>query len=40
MKQTPGEEFGKDVAEKRCWHLALTSFAVEVWEKSEKPIYP
>jgi len=30
------KEFGEHVAEKRGWHWALTSFAVEVWGETEK----
>lgn len=30
------KEFGKHVVEKRGWHWALTSFAVEIWGTAEK----
>jgi hypothetical protein len=28
-------EFGEQVAEKRVWHWALTSFAAEAWNKTK-----
>jgi hypothetical protein len=35
MNKLLKEEFGEQVAEKRGWHWALTSFAVQVWGESE-----
>lgn len=32
------KEFGEYVAEKRGWHWALTSFAVEAWGETEKDV--
>ncbi|MEO0249725.1 MAG: hypothetical protein ABIN58_09385, partial [candidate division WOR-3 bacterium] len=31
MNKRLKKEFGEQVAEKRGWHWALTSFAVDVW---------
>jgi hypothetical protein len=36
MNKRTGKEFGEKVAEKRGWHWALTSFAVDAWCKSEQ----
>jgi len=30
------KEFGEHIAEKRGWHWALTSFAIEIWGETEK----
>ena len=30
------KEFGEHIAEKRGWHWALTSFAIEAWNDTEK----
>jgi hypothetical protein len=30
------KEFGECIAEQRGWHWALTSFAVEAWDKTER----
>jgi len=30
------KEFGEHIAEKRGWHWALTSFAVETWGETDK----
>lgn len=30
------EEFGEHIAEKRGWHWALTSFALEAWSETER----
>jgi hypothetical protein len=35
MNKRLEKEFGEHVAEKRGWHWALTSFAVEAWGKTE-----
>jgi hypothetical protein len=31
------KEFGEHVAEKRGWHWALTSFAIQVWQETSIP---
>jgi hypothetical protein len=36
MNKRLEKEFGEHVAEKRGWHWALTSFALEVWGETEK----
>ena len=36
MNKRLGKEFGEKVAEKRGWHWALTSFALEVWGETER----
>ncbi len=36
MNRRLEREFGEAVSEKRGWHWALTSFAVESWGKSKK----
>ena len=36
MNKRLEKEFGEYVVEKRGWHWALTSFAVEVWGETEK----
>jgi hypothetical protein len=38
MNKRLEKEFGEHIAEKRCWHWALTSFAVEVWGKSKSEV--
>ena len=38
MNKRLEKEFGEHVAEKRGWHWALTSFAVEIWSETEKKI--
>jgi len=35
MNKQLEKEFGEHVAEKRDWHWALTSFAIEAWGESE-----
>jgi len=35
MNERLEEEFGEYVAEKRGWHWALTSFAMEIWGETE-----
>lgn len=30
------KEFGENASEKRGWHLALTGFAMEIWDNPEK----
>jgi hypothetical protein len=30
------KEFGEQVAEKRGWHWALTSFVVDAWRETSK----
>ncbi len=30
------KEFGEHIVEKRSWHWALTSFAIEIWGDTEK----
>lgn len=35
MNKRLEKEFGECIAEKRGWHWALTSFAVEVWGETE-----
>jgi hypothetical protein len=35
MNKRLKEEFGEHVAEKRGWHWALTSFAVDVWRETD-----
>ena len=35
MNKRLEKELGEHVAEKRGWHWALTSFAVEAWDKTE-----
>jgi len=35
MNKRLEKEFGEHVGEKRGWHWALTSFALEVWNQSE-----
>ena len=34
MNKRLEREFGETVAEKRGWHWSLTSFAVDIWEKT------
>jgi hypothetical protein len=36
MNKRLEKEFGENVAEKRGWHWALTSFVVEAWGEAEK----
>ena len=36
MNKRLKKEFGENVAEKRGWHWALTSFSSEVWGETEK----
>ena len=36
MNKQLEKEFGERVVEKRGWHWALTSFAVDVWGAAEK----
>jgi hypothetical protein len=36
MNKRLEKEFGEHAAEQRGWHWALTSFAVDVWGKTEK----
>ena len=36
MNKRLEKEFGEKVAEKRGWHWALTSFAVDAWGETEK----
>jgi hypothetical protein len=36
MNKRIEKEFGEHVAEKRGWHWALTSFAVEIWGETDK----
>ena len=36
MNKRLEEEFGEHVAEKRGWHWAMTSFAINAWGASEK----
>jgi hypothetical protein len=36
MNRRLEKEFGEHIAEKRGWHWALTSFAVDAWGKTEK----
>lgn len=36
MNKRLRREFGENIAEKRGWHWALTSFSLEVWKESEK----
>jgi hypothetical protein len=36
MDKRVEEEFGERIVEKRGWRWALTSFAIEVWNSSEK----
>ncbi len=38
MNKRLEKEFGEHVVEKRGWHWALTSFAVEIWSETEKKI--
>ncbi len=38
MNKRLEKEFGEYVAEKRGWHWALTSFAVEIWGKSKREV--
>jgi hypothetical protein len=38
MNKRLEKEFGEHVAEKRGWHWALSSFAVEVWGETEKDL--
>ena len=38
MNKRLEKEFGEHIAEKRGWHWALTSFAVEVWGKSKSEV--
>ena len=38
MNKQMEKEFGEHIAEKRGWHWALTSFAVEVWGKSQSEV--
>ncbi|MBT0158947.1 hypothetical protein G4O51_03065 [Candidatus Bathyarchaeota archaeon A05DMB-2] len=35
MNKRLEKEFGECIAEKRGWHWALTSFAIEIWGESE-----
>ena len=35
MNRRLKKEFGEHIAEKRGWHWALTSFAVESWHQTE-----
>ena len=36
MNKRLEKEFGECIAEKRGWHWALTSFAVEIWGETDK----
>jgi len=36
MNKRMEKEFGERVIEKRGWHWALTRFAFEAWDNSEK----
>jgi hypothetical protein len=38
MNKSLEKEFGENIAEKRGWHWALTSFALEVWSETEKAL--
>jgi hypothetical protein len=38
MNKRLEKEFGEHIAEKRCWHWALTGFAFESYGKSKKEI--
>ena len=38
MNKRLEKEFGEDVAEKRGWHWALTSFALEVWGETKRQL--
>ena len=38
MNKRIEKEFGEHVAEQRGWHWALTRFALEAWDKSEKDV--
>ena len=36
MNKRLEKEFGEHIAEKRGWHWALTSFAMEIWGETDK----
>jgi hypothetical protein len=36
MNKSLEGEYGEHIAEKRGWHWALTSFAVEIWGETER----
>jgi len=36
MNKCLKKEFGEHIAEKRGWHWALTSFAMEIWGETER----
>jgi hypothetical protein len=36
MNKRLEKEFGEDIAEKRGWHWALTSFALDIWGKGNE----
>lgn len=36
MNRRIAKEFGDNVVEKRGWHRALTSFAIEIWGETDR----